>query len=418
MKNWAGSYDYRARRLLEPRSVEELRELVWRASAIRALGTRHAFNDIGDTDGDLVSLRSLPRRVEVDQAMRSVRIDGGITYGELSVELARAGWALHNLASLPHISVAGAVSTGTHGSGRLSGSLATAVLGMDFVRADGELISVRASDPELDRCVVALGALGIVVGVELKVEPAYDVAQRVYEDLPLDSFELNFELISGLAQSVSFFTEWTSSAIDQVWLKYRVTAGADAATEGASMRDLFEATPATRDLHPIRSLPANACTPQLGVAGPWHERLPHFRMGHTPSSGEEIQSEYFVAIEDAVDAFSALWELRERIAQVIQVTEIRTIAADDLWLSPCYGRQSAAFHFTWRRDAERVSGVLPDIEAALSQFGARPHWAKLFTMPGEAVRQLYPKLAEFSALRRSWDPSGKFENEFVRRYLG
>lgn len=415
MKNWAGNYAYRARRVHEPRSLEQVQEIVRSASSLRAVGSRHSFNDIADTTGDHISLANLPQTIEIDQVRETVTLDGGSRYGDVCGALNAAGAGLHNLASLPHISVAGACATGTHGSGDRLGNLSTAVLAMDIVRADGEIVRVSSDDdPDgLAGAVVSLGALGIVTQLTLRTEPSFLVRQDVYEDLPIDSFRDRFDDLTSAADSVSFFTEWAGPSIDQVWLKRRVAADDRFEPPGG----LHGATRATVERHPIRRMAAEACTPQLGVPGPWHERVPHFRMGHTPSSGDELQTEYFISREDAVAAFTALDALRDRLSRLIQVSEIRTIAADDLWLSPAYGRQSVAFHFTWKPDGAAVADVLPLVESALAPFQPRPHWAKLFAMPPQEVRARYPHLPDFVALARRFDPGGAFGNAFLSRYV-
>ncbi|HEX5013497.1 MAG TPA: FAD-binding protein [Candidatus Limnocylindrales bacterium] len=414
--NWSATYAYRASRLHEPGSVEELQELVRRAPGrIRALGSRHSFNGVADTDGDLVSMRALPRRLEIDADARVVTVDGGARYGDLCEELDAAGFALHNLASLPHISVAGACATGTHGSGERNGNLATAVAALDLVDADGEIrrIGRGENDDLLPAAAVSLGSLGIVTAIQLRIEPTFDVRQDVFEDLPLDAFRRHFDEIEALGDSVSFFTEWRGEAINQVWLKRRVTAE----RPGETIGDLFGARPADGERHPIRALSPEACTPQLGVPGPWHARLPHFRMEFTPSSGDEIQSEFFVGREDAVPAFEALDRLRDTIAPLIHVSEIRAIAADELWLSPAHGRPSIAFHFTWQRQPEAVAALLPEIERALEPFMPRPHWGKVFTMEPSRFAAAYPRLADFRRAAEALDPEARFRNAFVHRYV-
>ena len=414
MRNWAGNHIYGARRVHEPRSIEELQELVRATTRLRAIGSRHSFNDIADSDGDLVSLARMPRVFELNEAARTITVDGALRYGDLCAPLDTAGFALHNMASLPHISVVGACATGTHGSGARSGNLSTAVVAADIVRAEGELVQVSAAQPEtLGTAAVSLGCLGVITRITLAVEPAYQVRQDVFEDLPLDPFLRNFHEIAAMGDSVSFFTEWTGDGMDQVWIKRRV----DPATPPPPLVDLFGAQPATGERHPIRRLSPEACTPQLGVPGPWFERLPHFRMDHTPSAGDELQSEYFVGGDRAPDAFLALHQLRGAITPLIQVSEVRSVAADDLLLSPASGRASVAFHFTWRPDWPAVRELLPAIERALEPFGARPHWGKLFTMPPDAVRARYPRLAEFVSVAESFDPAGTFRNSFVERYV-
>jgi alditol oxidase len=415
VRNWAGTHTYAARSLLEPTSMSELQEMVRTARRIRALGSRHSFNDVADADGDLVSLARLPRVFQLDAPTSTLTVDGGARYGDICGPLDAAGFALHNLASLPHISIAGACATGTHGSGVHSGNLATAVTAVEFIGPDGEARWIRRdADPDdFPATAVSLGALGIVSRLSLRVEPAYAVAQEVFEDLPLDAFRANFEEIVAAGDSVSCFTEWHGAWIDQVWIKRRVARDGSVERRG----ELFGAAAASGERHPIRSASPEACTAQLGVPGPWHERLPHFRMDHTPSSGEEIQSEYFVARNEAVAAFDALDRLRDRIAPLIHVSEIRTIAADDLWLSPAYGRDSVAFHFTWQKRPDHVRALLPAIEAALAPFQPRPHWGKVFSMDPAAVASRYDRRESFVEAVARLDPDGKFRNRFVDRYV-
>lgn len=414
VRNWAGNIEYRATRSLEPTSIEELQELVRGSSRLRVLGSRHSFNDIADTTGDHVSLARLPRRIEIDPAARTVTVDGGIRYRELCEPLDAAGFALHNLASLPHISIAGASATGTHGSGDRSGGLGTAVAGMEIVTADGEMrIITRQTDANtFNGAVVSLGSLGVVVRLTLDIEPTYEIRQDVYEDLPLSVVASQFEELVAMADSVSLFTEWRGPTVDMVWLKRRVTS-----QQGAGPATLFGARQAAADRHPIRRMSAAACTPQLGVPGPWFDRLPHFRMDQSPSAGDELQSEYLVPREYGVEALSALDRLRDRISPLILVSEVRTVAADSLWLSMAFGRASVAFHFTWKPDWEAVRRLLPDIEAALRPFEPRPHWGKLFTMAPDEVRDGYERMPAFQGLVRKHDPTGKFRNDFIDRLV-
>jgi xylitol oxidase len=415
LTNWAGNHAYVAARLLEPSSIKELQGIVRSSRSLRVLGSRHSFNDIADTTGDLVSLRRMPRVFELDPAAGTVTVDGGVRYGELAGPLDAAGFALHNLASLPHISVAGACATATHGSGDRSGNLATAVVAMELVTADGETTTLaRAADPEaFDGAVVGLGALGVVTSLTLELQPTYRMRQDLYEDLALEQAVEHFDEITALADSVSLFSEWQGPLIEQVWLKRRVPDGDD--FEPAPT--LHGATLATVPLHPIRRMPADALTQQLGIPGPWHERMPHFRMDHTPSAGAELQTEYLLPREHAAEALLAIAGLRERFAPFLQVAEVRTIAPDRLWMSTAFGRPSVAFHFTWYQDWEGVRGVLPQIEDALAPFDPRPHWGKLFTMSPEAVRATYPRLPAFVALAGVLDPAGTFRNAFLDRYI-
>jgi xylitol oxidase len=412
VRNWAGNIAYGASRRLQPSSLEAVQEAVRSSASLRAIGSGHAFNELADTTGDHLSLAGLPRTVEIDPAARTATIDGGQRYGELGPVLERAGFALANLASLPHISVAGACQTATHGSGDRLGNLSTAVSALQLVRADGELLSLsRAADGEMfAAAVVGLGTLGVVTRLTLDIEPTYAMRQDVYEDLPVSALREHVDQITSAADSVSLFTTWRGDVIDQVWLKRRIATDAMLVPPPA---ELFGARKARVPLHPIPGLSPEACTEQLGVPGAWLDRMPHFRLDHTPSAGDELQSEFLVDRRHAIPAFEALDTLRHRLAPLVLVSEIRTIASDELWLSPSYRRESIGFHFTWRADWPAVQAMLPAIEAVLEPYEPRPHWAKLFTMAPEVVRSRYPRMAEFAALAGELDPTGKLRNAFV-----
>ena len=395
--NWAGNITYRAASVQRPRTLDELREIVSRAPRVRVVGSRHSFTRIGDSDA-LVSLAALPPDVTVDGD--AVTCGGGMTYAALARSL--DGLALHNLASLPHISVAGTIATATHGSGVTNGNLATAVAALELVTSDGEIVRLARGEADFAGAVVSLGALGAVTRMTLDVEPAYEVRQRVFEGLSWDALLGHFDEVVSAAYSVSVFTRWGETT-DMVWLKER----------GEPRAQLFDARPATVERHPILGLEAIRATAQLGVPGPWYDRLPHFKIEFTPSNGEEIQSEYFVARTDAVAAIRAVREIAGRLRDALQVTEIRTIAADELWLSPQYRQDTVGLHFTWIRDQEAVERALAPLEEALAPFGARPHWGKAFLALPE-----YERLADFAALRERLDPRGAFRNRWLDRLLG
>ena len=410
--NWAGNYEYRAERLHRPATLEQLQDIVAAARRIRVLGSRHSFNDIADSR-ELVSLAGLPADVVVDRAAGTVSFGAALTYGELAAALAAEDLALHNLASLPHISVAGAVATATHGSGDASGNLATAVAALEIVTSSGEIVTAARGEPDFDGLVVGLGATGAVTRVTLDVEPAYEVRQRVFEGLEWEALYEHFDAITAAGDSVSVFTRWRDTA-DQAWVKQRVTG----APEDVRAH-LFGASAATVERHPILGLDPVNCTRQLGRPGPWSDRLPHFRMGFTPSAGDELQSEYHVPREHGVAAIRALRELGDRLRPALQVCEIRTVAADRLWMSPQYGRDSVALHFTWQPEPDAVARVLADVEAALAELGARPHWGKLFLARADTIAERYERLPDFAGLVERIDPRGAFRNGWLEeRVLG
>ena len=420
--NWAGNYRYGARSILRPSSVEEVQDAVAGAERVRALGTRHTFNDLADTTGDLLSVERLPQAVDIDADARTARVTAGMRYGDVAVQLEQQGWALDNLASLPHISIAGAVATGTHGSGDRNGNLASDVAAIEFVDGTGELVTVQRGDADFEGAVVNVGALGIATAVTLDIRPTFDVSQRVFTGLPWERVLADFDAVTGSAYSVSLFTDWRGDTVSQAWLKTAVETDAhgapiDPASEAASGfgDDFFGGRAATEPVHMLPGISPVNCTQQLGVPGPWNERLPHFRLAFTPSNGEEIQSEYLLNRASAPAAIEALRALGELVAPVLQITEIRTMAADDLWLSGAYGAETVAFHFTWVRDQAGVEAVLPAVEYALAPFAARPHWGKVFVDRERVVPSLYPRMADFRALAQRHDPRGVFRNAFLER---
>ena len=412
LTNWAGNITFGAVRVHRPGTLDELQSLVAANDRVRALGSGHSFSPVADTTGDLVSVAGLAPRVDVSPDRATATVAAGMRYGEVAVALQAQGLALPNLGSLPHISVAGAVATGTHGSGPALGSLSTAVVGLDLVTATGAVLRLDRTDPRFPGAVVALGALGVVTAVTLAVQPTYDVAQTVYQDLPVRRLATDLDEILAAGTSVSLFTTWGREVVDQVWVKRR-TDGPRVAL-GPDWRD---ARAATEPLHPVRGMSPASCTEQLGVPGPWHQRLPHFRLDHTPSSGAELQTEYLLPRRHAMAAMDAVQTMAPRVAAVLQITELRTVAADDLWLSPAYEQDSLAIHFTWIDDAVAVAPVVAELEQRMAPFGARPHWGKVFSMLPASVQPLYPRLAEFAALRRELDPEDVFGNGMVDEYL-
>lgn len=412
--NWAGNYTFHAPRVDHPTTPTEVRDLLRSRPNLKALGSKHSFNNIADSPSDQVSLDHFTE-MTLDREHRTVTVGAGVRYGKLAPWLDQQGFAVHNLASLPHISVAGGVATATHGSGIGNGNLSTAVRAIEFLSPDGNLVTLsRDRDPDtFPGAVVALGALGITTRVTLDVIPTFLVAQTVYENLSFSELEHNLDSIMGAAYSVSLFTDWQNHRATEVWLKAIAPS-----PEAKPLAPTFHgATLQTQKLHPIRDHDAANCTDQLGVPGPWYERLPHFKMNFTPSSGAELQTEYFVPREHGYQAILAVEKLRDLITPHLFITELRTIAADNLWMSMAYQRPSLAIHFTWKPEWQAVQPILPRIEAALAPFQARPHWAKLFTTPPDRIRTLYPRYNDFLALAQHHDPQGKLRNNYLNRNL-
>jgi xylitol oxidase len=301
-----------------------------------------------------------------------------------------------------------------------SGALATGPGG-------GQPGAASPGGDRFDGAVVALGALGIVVSVTLDLVPSYTLAQTVYEWLPLEVLDDHFPDIMAGAYSVSLFTDWRRPRF-QVWAKRRVGEPGHAAGEpghaaagvqghASAAAAWFTARPADGPRYPVPGFPPDSSTVQQGIPGPWFERLPHFRPDVTPSAGNELQTEYLIPGRDAVAALHALDRVRDRIHPVLQVCEVRAVAADHLWLSPSFQRDAVALHFTWTADTRSVMPVVALIEEQLAPFHPRPHWGKIFSIAPAAVRAEYERLADFRKLAGDLDPAGKFGNAFTARYL-
>jgi len=415
MKNWAGNIEYSTDNVYYPKSIDEVKTIVKKCKKLRALGSKHSFNRVADSNDNQISLEHLNKVVSLDETNHTVTVESGIKYGELAPYLHQHGYALQNLASLPHITVAGAVTTATHGSGVTVGNLATAVSGIEFIDAEGEEIQLTRKDnrEEFNGAVVGIGGVGIVTKLTLDLLPTFEMTQVVYMNLPMQALEKNMLTVLSSGYSVSLFTNWANRNISEVWLKNRAENGVKATI----LPEFYGAKAATENVHPVITQSAETVTDQMGIQGPWYERMPHFKMGFKPSTGKELQSEYFVGIEHAYEAMMAIEKLHEKITPHLFITEIRTVKADDLWMSPCYKKDSVAFHFTWKQEIQAVNAIIPLIEQTLAKFSPRPHWAKIFTMSATVLQSRIEKLEDFKALLLKYDPKGKFRNEFMNKNL-
>jgi alditol oxidase len=415
LKNWAGNLEYSTGNVHYPQSIVQVQEVVKKCKKLKALGSRHSFNKIADSTENQVSLKEFNKVVSIDKEANTVTVEAGMRYGELAPYLHENGYALHNLASLPHITVAGAIATATHGSGVKNGNLSTAVSAIEFINSEGDLVTLsKKKDGELFYgAVVALGALGIVTKITLDLQPAFNMKQVVYRNLPMSELKNNFENIEASGYSVSLFTDWKNKNINEVWIKSRVENG----DTTPAAPELYGALLATHNMHPVEDQSAENCTEQMGIPGPWFERMPHFKMGFKPSTGKELQGEYFVPIEHAYEAIMAMEKLHEKITPHLFISEIRTIHEDNFWMSPCYKKTCVALHTTWKQEVNTVMNLIPLIEEQLAPFNVRPHWAKLFTIPPPVLQSRYEKLNDFKQLISQYDPKGKFQNEFLNTNL-
>jgi len=412
LTNWAGNIEYSTDNVASANSVAAIQNFVRKHSQFKTLGTRHCFNRIADSKQQLLTTDFSAQAPVIDASTRTIAVGPGVRYGAIAPLLEAKGFALHNLASLPHISVAGAITTATHGSGVKNGNLSAVVSALEIVNAAGDVVALsRKANPDIfPGAVVSLGALGVITKVTLNIQPTFQIAQHVYENLPLSSLKEHLDEILSAAYSVSLFTNWGNQRINEIWLKSLYDLRKPPAKQP---EEFFGATAAVKNLHPIAELSAENCTEQLGVPGPWFDRLPHFKMGFTPSAGKELQSEYFVPHKNALDAILAVERLHEKVSPHLMITEIRTIKADDLWLSPAYKQDCVAIHFTWKPEWPEVGKLLPIIERELAPYNPRPHWGKLFTLAPKELQSRYEKVPDFLALAKQFDPKGKFRNGFL-----
>ncbi|KAK3270130.1 hypothetical protein CYMTET_21453 [Cymbomonas tetramitiformis] len=442
--NWAGNIKFQTE-VLYPTTVEEVVDIVVSHDKVRVLGTGHSFNNVafGHERGSssvLISTRNL--REVIDCCNNSVvRIQSGVTYADLGEFLRTRGLALPNIASLPGITVTGAASTATHGSGMKNPILASAVKSLTLVTHDGELrtftrpgrkfnqadgtftsLATEAHELQFHSAVVGLGAVGVVVEMEIELVPSFDIQLCIYENIPLKALDKpqRFELLILRTYSTSLFTDWTGDAFSSVWLKSKLNYGetGEPCESRYKNKDV-----ATKAVHPIPGLDAEACS-KPGV-GPSHQQLPHFLDGFTPSNGDELQSEYFVSLRHWRPVTQALFKFGKQggFGKVLQISEVRFLQGDDFTLSPCSVlggvNGCAAFHFTWHHDAPEVRKVLQAVEDLLGRFDPLPHWGKVFNMEAGILRARYgeDRLNAFRTLLQDTDWEGKFENEWMSSFL-
>jgi len=406
-QNWSNTHAYQATRLHHPTSIDQVRQIVARATKVHALGARHSFSGVADTTGDLIDVSNIRLEPAFDPHQRTIKVGAGTRYGQLAAFLQAHGFALRNMASLPHISIAGAAATATHGSGDSNGNLATSVAALEVVTAGGDLVEIRRGQRGFSGMVVGLGAFGVVTQVTLDLEPSFQMQQDAFADLPWAELLTNFDAIMAAAYSVSLMTMWSDTTVNRLWLKKRLINGDPSHVTPTQ----FGAKPTTQ-ASPGGVNIDDSLTP-FGAPGPWSERLCHFRQDCEPGPTAQIQSEYMLPRAQAVAALTQLRAIARRIDPHLIISEIRTIAADDLWLSPSYGHDTVAIHFTWKPDPVAADAITTEIEALLLPLGARPHWGKLMHARAEQIAPLYPRLAEFRRLADEYDPDGKFRNRFL-----
>ena len=410
--NWSDTHTYVAERFHWPTSIDEVRRIVSAARQVRAIGARHSFNGIADCCGDIVDLSGLPQAFSLDRERMVVTAPANTLYGTLAAWLEMQGCALHNMASLPHITLIGAIATGTHGSGDRNPILAAGVAELELVTADADLVQVARGDDGFDGMVVGLGAFGVVTRVTLDVEPSFRMRQDAFTGLRWETLLTGFDAVLGAGYSVSVLTKWGGPVVDRLWVKTRLAEDDAAAVSMAHLG--AEPGPVTTT---TGGDPDQRFNPFGGMPGPWSERLPHFRGDRSVAPLEQIQSEYMLPRTQALAAIREVRAMADRIDPHLFASEIRSMAGDGLWLSPAHGHDTVALHFTWKREPEAVGALTRAVEDVLLPLGARPHWGKLLHADAARLAPLYPRMDAFRMLVRQWDPAGKFRNAWTNRHI-
>mmetsp|Transcript_13532 Transcript_13532/g.26655 ORF Transcript_13532/g.26655 Transcript_13532/m.26655 type:complete len:480 (-) Transcript_13532:5-1444(-) len=433
--NWCQNVDFKHKRFVTPEDLTELQATVAAAPQVRVLGSGHSFSAVCSSEHTLLSMAYMRKVLEVDFVSDNetvVFMEGGATLGDVVRHLAPRGMALKNIPSLPHVTIAGALATSTHGSGlhpSAPGSIASMCTQIDFVTHDGEVCSYRrAEDAEFAASVVHLGALGVVAKIGLDVVPAYNVDQRVYQSIELDRMLPQFE---ALARSVDSLTVGINfgQQVGLTWLRYfdgGITPPASDMTLGGEPRH-----------EPIPFYESHqGVTPTC--KGPWHDVPSFFMEGmqelNMPNTA--MQTEYFVPLSLASSALQAIrevaacwegWPTSESWTDLnssvpVFHCEVRAIAQDGLrGLAPFGDRESCSIHFTWGNwdHKERIVEMVKEVEAVLRQYQARPHFGKFNLMSSEEVASVYPKdrIEEFKELCVKHDPVSKFRNQLVQEQI-
>jgi xylitol oxidase len=404
-KNWGGNLDYGPGKILAPESLAELSEII-RSGKVRPIGTKHSFSNLVIGEGQLVSAAGLSFEPVIDQKNSTVTVPAATKYGELAVFLEEEGYALKNMGSLPHISIAGSAATGTHGSGDKNQILSSSLVSFSYLDANGVIVTLNRSSKNFEACRVGLGAYGLWVNLTLAIVQSYQMRQDVFRNLPWELFLEDPAKLTAAGYSVSLFTKWGSDTIDQTWVKSR-------SHDSAPPIEIAGIKPDSTSMPELMPGVGDNLTQQGGEEGAWLDRLPHFRFDATPSAGNEIQTEYFFERKNIVGAIKAIQTIASEINPTLLISEIRTIAQDAAWLSPMLRGDSVAVHFTWVNDAAAVAKAVALVEKATAEFKPIPHWGKVHGFSAEKLREVHPKLDRAKALFDSLDPQGVFSTDYL-----
>jgi L-gulonolactone oxidase len=426
-RNWGGNVTARPAREVAPASVEELAAAV-RAAAedglrVKAVGTGHSFTSIAATDGVLIRPQLLAGIRGIDRAACTVTVEAGTPLKRLNLALAREGLSLTNMGDIMEQTVSGATSTGTHGTGRDSGSIAAQIKGLELVTADGSVLTCSEKEnPEIFAAArIGLGALGIVTAITFAVEPVFLLHARE-EPMPLARVLAEFEQLWAENEHFEFY--WFPHTGNTNTKRNNRSAGPEQPVSRVKgwfedeflSNGVFQAANWVGRAAPA-TIPAIARISSKALSARSYTDIP-YKVFTSPRRVRFVEMEYAVPREAVVDVLRELKAMVERSPlRVSFPVEVRTAPADDITLSTASGRDSAyvAVHMFRGTPYQRYFTAA---ERIFTAHEGRPHWGKLHTRDAEYLAGVYPRFGEFTALRDRLDPERRFQNDYLRRVLG
>ncbi|MER5806661.1 D-arabinono-1,4-lactone oxidase [Streptomyces sp. NPDC002033] len=426
-RNWAGNVSATPARVVTPTSVGELQEAVRRAAGeglrVKAVGTGHSFTAAAATDGVLVRPQALAGILSADRAAGTVTVAAGTALKDLNLALAAQGLSLTNMGDIMEQTVSGATSTGTHGTGRDSASLAAQIRALELVTADGRLLTCSEKEnPEVFAAArLGIGALGIVTSLTFAVEPLFLLTAR---EEPMGFDRVTAEFDQHVAENEHFEFYWFPHTGNCNTKRNNRSQG-PAAPPGALSawvedellsNGIFQAVNSLGRAVPA-AVPAIARVASRALSARTYTDIP-YKVFTSPRRVRFVEMEYALPRERLVEALRELKTMVERSALRISFpVEVRTAPADDITLSTASGRETAYIAVHMYRGTP-YQAYFTAAERIFTAHGGRPHWGKVHTRDAEYLAEAYPRFAEFTALRDRLDPDRVFGNDYLRRVLG
>ncbi|MEU9029073.1 D-arabinono-1,4-lactone oxidase [Streptomyces sp. NPDC048383] len=426
-RNWAGNVRSKPTRVVTPTSVGELQEAVRRAAEqglrVKAVGTGHSFTAAAATDGVLLRPQSLAGIQEVDRAAGTVTVAAGTVLKDLNLALAAQGLSLTNMGDIMEQTVSGATSTGTHGTGRDSASIAAQIRALDLVTADGRLLhcSEKENPDVFAAARLGIGALGVITSLTLAVEPLFFLTAR---EEPMGFDRVTAEFDEHVAENEHFEFYWFPHTGNCNTKRNNRSQGPAAPPGPVSAwiedellsNGVFQAVNSLGRAVPA-AIPGIAKVASRALSARTYTDIP-YKVFTSPRRVRFVEMEYALPRERAVEALRELKSVVDRSGLRISFpVEVRTAPADDITLSTASGRESAYIAVHMYRGTP-YQAYFTAAERIFTEYGGRPHWGKVHTRDAEYLAGVYPRFGEFTALRDRLDPDRLFGNDYLRRVLG